>query len=205
MLLKIILSVIIGYILGSLNASLIVGKLFYKKDVREHGSMSAGATNTLRTLGKGAAIAVTVFDVLKGISACLIGQYLVGYIENYGMVGIYLAGLGAVLGHNWPLFFGFKGGKGVLTTFSVILYISPVPALISLGIFVIVVILTKYVSLGSIVGAISWPIISIFFNLPAFGLVVAVFMVVLIVFRHKPNIERLLNGTEKKLSFKRSG
>ncbi|NLY17466.1 MAG: glycerol-3-phosphate acyltransferase, partial [Clostridiaceae bacterium] len=128
MLFKVILSVVIGYLLGSLNASLIIGKIFYKKDVRELGSGNAGATNTLRTLGKSAAAAVLAIDFLKGILACYIGGITAGYIENYGWAGMYLAGLAAIAGHNWPVFYGFKGGKGVLTTFAVILYISPLPA-----------------------------------------------------------------------------
>jgi glycerol-3-phosphate acyltransferase PlsY len=204
MLFKVILSVVIGYLLGSLNASLIIGKIFYKKDVRELGSGNAGATNTLRTLGKSAAAAVLAIDFLKGILACYIGGITAGYIENYGWAGMYLAGLAAIAGHNWPVFYGFKGGKGVLTTFAVILYISPLPALICLGIFIIVVALTGFVSLGSLIAAISWPVISLFFDLPVLMLVIALVMVVLIIFRHKDNIIRLFNGTEKKISIKKN-
>jgi len=200
--LKLILSAIIGYILGSLNASLIIGKVFYKKDIRELGSGNAGTTNTLRSLGKGAATAVFAIDFAKGILACALGYIIVGYIENYGWVGMYLAGLTAVVGHNWPVFYGFKGGKGVLTTFSVILCISPMPAVLCLGVFIVMAILTKYVSFSSLIAAICWPIISLFFNVPALVLAVAIFMVMLIIFRHKDNIIRLFNGTEKKLSIK---
>lgn len=203
MFLKVLLSVVAGYLMGSMNASLIVGKVFYKKDIRQYGSGNAGTTNTLRTLGKGAAIAVLILDILKGFLACIIGQYLVGGTENYGWMGMYLAGFAAVLGHNWPVFFGFKGGKGVLTTFAVILYMSPWPALICLGIFIIIVAMTRYVSLGSILGAICWPVTSLFFDVPSFMLVVAVFMVILIIVRHQKNITRLFQGTENKLSFKK--
>ena len=115
MYLKIALSIIIGYLFGSLNGSLIIGKVFYKKDIRKHGSGNAGTTNTLRILGKNAAIAVIVIDILKGIIACVIGGLLVGNIETFGYIGMYFAGLAAVIGHNWPIF-SFKGGKGVLTT-----------------------------------------------------------------------------------------
>ena len=204
MVLKLILSAIIGYILGSLNASLIIGKVFYKKDIRELGSGNAGATNTLRTLGKGAAAAVFAIDFAKGILACTLGYIIVGYIENYGWAGMYLAGFAAVVGHNWPVFYGFKGGKGVLTTFAVILYISPVPALICLGVFIVMAALTKYVSLSSIIAALCWPVVSFFFDVPALVLVVAVFMVMLIIFRHKDNIIRLFHGTEKRLSIKKN-
>lgn len=204
MIVKIILSAVAGYLAGSLNGSLIIGKMFYKKDVREFGSGNAGATNTLRTLGKGAAAAVFALDFLKGILACVIGRLLAGYNDDYGWAGMCFAGFGAVLGHNWPVFFRFKGGKGVLTTFAVILCLSPVPALICLGIFIAIVALTRYVSLGSVVAAICWPIISVFFNLPALMLALAVFMVILIISRHKDNISRLFKGTEKKISFKKN-
>jgi len=200
--LYVVLSVIIGYLLGSINASVIIGKIFYGKDIREYGSGNAGATNTLRTFGKPAAAAVLVVDFLKGIAACLVGRLLVGHIDNFGWAGVYLAGFAAVLGHNWPVFFGFRGGKGVLTSFAVVLYISPIPALICLAAFIAVVALTGYVSLGSIVGAILWPVVSLFFNLPAVMIAVAVLMSALIVIRHKDNIKRLIDGTEKKLSFK---
>lgn len=205
MYLKIALSIIIGYLFGSLNGSLIIGKFFYKKDVRKHGSGNAGTTNTLRTLGKGAAIAVIVIDIIKGIFACVIGKLLVGDIDNFGYLGMYIAGLAAILGHNWPIFFRFKGGKGVLTTFTVMLYISPVPALICLLIFIIVVTLTRYVSLGSIIAAAFWPVISFVFNLPLTLIILGAFMVVLIIIRHKENIVRLINRTEKKLNFKKTG
>lgn len=204
MLMKIILSIAAGYLLGSLNAALIVSKVFYKKDIRQYGSGNAGLTNVLRTFGKGAAAAVLVLDVLKGILACVIGQLLTGNIENVGWAGMYLGGFAAVIGHNWPVFFGFKGGKGVLTSFAVILYISPLPALICLGVFITVVALTRYVSLGSIIAALCWPIASIFFDLPALMLVIAVIMVVMIIIRHKDNITRLFQGTEKKISLKKS-
>ncbi len=205
MYLKIALSIIIGYLFGSLNGSLIIGKFFYKKDVRKLGSGNAGTTNTLRTLGKGAAIAVIVIDIIKGIFACVIGKLLVGNVDNFGYLGMYVAGLSAILGHNWPIFFRFKGGKGVLTTFTVMLYISPVPALICLLIFIIVVTLTRYVSLGSIIAAAFWPVISFVFNLPLTLIILGAFMVVLIIIRHKENIVRLINRTEKKLNFKKTG
>jgi len=200
--LYIVLSAIIGYLLGSINASVIIGKIFFGKDIREYGSGNAGATNTLRTFGKTAAAAVLIIDFLKGIAACFIGRLLVGYIDNFGWAGVYLAGFAAVLGHNWPAFFGFKGGKGVLTSFAVALYISPVPALICLTVFIVIVAITSYVSLGSVIGAIFWPVVSLFFKLPALMIAVAALMSLLIVMRHKDNIKRLFEGTEKKLSFK---
>ncbi|MCX7773748.1 MAG: glycerol-3-phosphate 1-O-acyltransferase PlsY [Clostridia bacterium] len=200
---KIILSAVIGYLLGSINTSLVVGKLFYRTDVRDHGSGNAGATNTLRTLGKGAAIAVVVGDLLKGIIACLIGRYLAGELMPGVYAGEYLAGMFAVLGHNWPIYFGFKGGKGVMTSFAVVLMFSPLAALLCLAGFVIIVAITKYVSLGSIVCAVLFPIIALVLGEPLMLVLVGAFLALLIVVRHMANIQRLLNGTEKKLSFKK--
>ena len=134
-----------------------------------------------------------------------IEQELRTKVDNFGYLGMYVAGLSAILGHNWPIFFRFKGGKGVLTTFTVMLYISPVPALICLLIFIIVVTLTRYVSLGSIIAAAFWPVISFVFNLPLTLIILGAFMVVLIIIRHKENIVRLINRTEKKLNFKKTG
>ncbi len=204
MVLKIILSALIGYLLGSINTSIIVGKIFYRTDVREHGSGNAGATNALRTLGKGAAICVVVGDLLKGVIACLIGRYLAGELIPGVYAGEYLAGMFAVLGHNWPIYFGFKGGKGVMTSFAVVLMFSPLAALLCLVGFIVIVALTRYVSLGSIVCAILFPIMAFSFGEPLLLVLVGVFLALLIVFRHGANIQRLLAGNEKKLSFKKS-
>jgi len=201
MFIRIVLCVIAGYLLGSLNGSLVVGKLFYKKDVRNYGSGNAGATNTLRSLGPKAAAAVTAVDLMKGILACITGQLVGGYMDSHGYIGMYAAGFAVVIGHNWPIFFGFRGGKGVLTTFAVILYISPVPALICLGVFIVVVALTHYVSLGSLIASVCWPVLSFFFDLPVVLRIIGVLMVALIIARHRDNIRRLMNHTEKKISF----
>lgn len=203
MVFRIILSSIIGYLLGSVNTSIIVGKLFYKTDIREHGSGNAGTTNVLRTLGKGAAAVVLAGDFLKGVIACLIGRFLAGELTPGVYAGEYLAGLFAVLGHNWPVYFGFKGGKGVLTSFAVVLMLSPLSALICLAAFAVVAVLTKYVSLGSMVGGILFPIVACITRQPPLLVAVGVFLGLLIVVRHRTNIQRLLAGDEKKLSFKK--
>ncbi len=204
MVLRIILAALAGYLLGSINTSLLVGKLFYKTDVREHGSGNAGATNTLRTLGKGPALLVVVGDLLKGIIACLIGRYLAGELIPGVYAGEYLAGMAAVLGHNWPIYFGFKGGKGVMTSFAVVLMFSPIAALLCLVGFIIIVAFTRYVSLGSMVCALLFPIMAFIFDEPLLMVLVGTFLALLIVLRHSPNIQRLLAGNEKKLSFKKS-
>lgn len=198
----IILSAVAGYLLGSVNTSLVLGKLFYKKDVRQYGSGNAGATNTLRTLGKTAAIMVVVGDFLKGILACLIGKWLAGETSDGVYGGMYVAGIMAVIGHNWPLYFGFKGGKGVMTAFAVVLMFSPPAALICLLGFILVVAITRYVSLGSIIGGAAFPLVAWILGEQLFLILTGVLLALLIIFRHSSNISRLLNGNEKKLSFK---
>ena len=202
--------VIIGYLLGSINSSLIVGK-FYGVDVRQHGSGNAGATNTLRTLGKKAAIFTTIGDFLKGIIACLAGSLLANLVGISGFtnsVGLMLCGACCVIGHNWPVFFGFKGGKGVLTSFAVLIMMAPFPALIAFTFFIIVVLITRYISLGSMLSAAFLVIIGFFFgdklgveNPVVYASFTAVLAAILI-FRHRGNIKRIINGTESKFSLK---
>lgn len=199
---KIILSALIGYLLGSVNTSLVIGKLFYKKDVRQYGSGNAGATNTLRTLGKTAALMVVIGDSLKGILACLIGRWLAGGASAGVYAGEYAAGVMAVVGHNWPLYFGFRGGKGVMTAFAVVLMLSPIAALISLLAFIAVVAVTRYVSLGSMTGAAAFPLVAWLMGEPLFLVLTGALLAVLIVCRHSSNIRRLVEGNEKKLSFR---
>ena len=201
----ILFSSFIGYLIGSVNTSINVGKLLFRVDVREHGSGNAGATNALRTLGKGAAIAVVIGDFLKGILACLIGRWVFGEL-NPGdgvFIGEYMAGFFAVVGHNWPIYFGFKGGKGVMTSFAVAMMFSPLSALICLAVFIIIVAITRFVSLGSMVSAAIFPVLAIVFNEPLYMVLTGVALVALIIWRHKANIERLVSGNETKLSLKK--
>jgi glycerol-3-phosphate acyltransferase PlsY len=193
--LKVVLSSVIGYLLGSINSSLIIGR-FYDIDIRTHGSGNAGVTNTLRTLGKTAALLVLIGDILKGILSCLIGHYIAGE------TGTIIAGASAIIGHNWPLFFGFKGGKGVLTSFAVVAYIDWKLALLALGAFIIIVSITRYVSLGSMVGAAILPILTILFIRSIEFIIFTIVLGLLVIVKHRSNIERLINGTEAKLGEK---
>ncbi len=203
--LEIIAALGLGYLLGSLNTGVIIGKI-YGKDIRLHGSKSAGLTNTLRVLGKGAALLVLAGDIAKGIIACLIGLRLGVYVQSGGAldcVSLLAAGAGAVIGHNWPLYFGFKGGKGALTAAAVMFMINWGMALASLGFFVLIVALTRYVSLGTISAAAFFVAISF---IPAFDSTVyfhlfAGLMALIIIVKHRSNIQRLLSGTENKLAF----
>ena len=203
--LKIFAALALGYLLGSFNTAVVVGKL-YGKDIKSHGSKSAGLTNTLRVLGRSAALLVLAGDILKGVIACLIGLQLGVYVhsgEASDCVSLLAAGAGAVIGHNWPLYFGFKGGKGALTGAAVLFMFDWVMALICVGVFVLIVAVTRYVSLGTISAAVLFLAISF---VPAFGhtsyfQIFACLMALIIVLKHRTNIERLLSGTENKLAF----
>ena len=200
----------IGYLLGSLNGAVIISRGIHKSDIREHGSGNAGTTNMLRTFGKRAALLTLVFDFVKGILACVLAGLLVKYCSTRFSYfdGVCTGGLFAVFGHNWPIYFGFKGGKGVLTGFAVMLMISPYAALCALGVFIIIVALTRYVSLGSVLAAFSLPLFVLMFRLLehktafSYSLVVSIIFALLIIVRHHTNIARLIKGTESKLSFK---
>lgn len=203
--LKILAALALGYLLGSFNTAVLVGKI-YGKDISSHGSKSAGLTNTLRVLGRTAAVLVLAGDIAKGVVACLIGLALGVYVHARGAtdcVSLLAAGAGAVVGHNWPVYFGFKGGKGVLTAATVMFMINWVMALASLGVFAIVVALTRYVSLGAICAAVFFVAISF---LPVFGNTIyfqifSVLMALMIIVKHRENIKRLLSGSENKLTF----
>lgn len=203
MVIRVILALLAGYLLGSINTSLVIGK-FYKIDVRQYGSGNAGMTNTLRTLGKFPALLVIIGDILKGILACLIGNIiLANTAETYDSIGLMVGGLGAILGHNWPLYFGFKGGKGVLTTLAVIMMMGPSIGLILLSIFIVIVLLTRYVSLGSIIAAIFFPIVAFLMGKEVVFTIFAGIIGLLVIVRHKANIERLINKEESKLGKKK--
>lgn len=205
LILKVALVAVAGYLLGSANSSLIVGR-FYGVDIRQHGSGNAGMTNTLRNLGKTAAMLVTIGDLLKGVIACLIGLYIIGDIPGVGKLGVMVGGAAAILGHNWPVYFGFRGGKGILTSLSVVLMMDWRIGLILLGLFIIVVAVTRYVSLGSILGSALFPVVA---AIPVFSknmvfIIFAALIGVLAIIRHRTNIGRIFSGTESKLGSKKS-
>ena len=195
---------LIGYLLGSINTAVILSKLLYKKDIRLQGSGNAGMTNMQRVYGKKAALFTFLGDFCKGIIAVVIGRLLLGIFASKGLQGAF-----AVVGHTWPLYFGFRGGKGVLTAFSVMLVIAPLPALVAFAVFLITVVITRYVSLGSLLAAASLPACVYFLGDilrsqsglgPVFYL--SVFVAVLIIVRHHANIVRLLRGKESKLNLR---
>ncbi|WP_211219050.1 glycerol-3-phosphate 1-O-acyltransferase PlsY [Thalassospira lucentensis] len=194
-----------GYLLGSLNSSIIVSR-FWGIDVRQHGSKSAGLTNVLRTLGVPAAILVLVFDVLKGVVACLFGDWLGIFVQTGDAVdslGALLAGAAVVVGHNWPIFFKFRGGKGALTAAAVMIMLSWSTALMSLGVFATVILLTRYVSLGTILAVVFFSTYTVLFSSShtIYFNVTVILLACIIVFKHRANVVRLMSGSENKLRF----
>lgn len=189
-----VLACVVSYLIGSIPNGLILGKLLWNVDLREHGSHNIGATNAWRTLGKGPGFLIFLLDLLKGV----IGVYL-GSIWGGTPLALVLGGIFAIVGHSWSLFLRGKGGKGVATGLGVIAMLMPVPTIIVFLLWLTIVYLTGYVSLGSIVAAAMVPILAWAFSAPkeviGFGLIAAIF----IIYRHKANIGRLLNGTESKI------
>ena len=194
-----IIIAIAGYLFGSISFALIVGKLMYNTDVREKGSKSAGATNVLRTLGKKAAIIVTIGDISKGIIAYLVGSYIGGFAGN-NELGALIGGFSAILGHNYPIYFNFKGGKGVLTSLALVLMLNWKASVIALAVFVILLLIFRYVSLASLVATFTNVVLLCIFmwDKPVYC-ITAILAGALIFIKHKSNIKRLISGTESKI------
>lgn len=192
---KFILIAIISYFLGNISFAYILGKLFTKKDVRDYGSGSAGATNALRTFGKKIGIMVFMGDVLKGVAAVIIGR------SFGGQMGAYVAGASVIIGHNWPVLLSFKGGKGVATTIGVMIFVDPFLTSICVALGIIIIIFTRTVSLGSIFGMALAPVVAIIFVRPFDPalLIFCLFVASMSIYRHKSNIKRLFEGKENKL------
>jgi acyl phosphate:glycerol-3-phosphate acyltransferase len=202
------LGLLLAYLFGSIPTAVWVGKYFYNVDVRNEGSGNAGATNTIRILGVKAGIPVITIDILKGFFAVWLMQYFVPASWSADSIIYYkiAAGLLAVIGHTLPIFAGFRGGKGVATLlgFGIALYGWAVG--ISVLLFILVVSLTRYVSLGSILAGIAFPLVVIFyFKITNPGLiVVSIFAALFLLWTHRKNIERLVKGTENKFYFKKT-
>lgn len=197
---------IIAYLIGSINSSILISKAVMGKDIRESGSGNAGATNMLRTMGKKYAIITLVIDILKGVVALLLAMLAIKF--GAYAVSMYIAGVAVVVGHNFPVFFGFKGGKGVATSLGVILLLDWKIGLITLVIALAIMAVSKYVSLGSVMAALVFVIIQIVVMIATDSFDITRFICVvilggLLIIRHRANIKRLLNGTENKLGSKK--
>ena len=204
-----------AYLLGSVDTGILVSKYLYHDDVRTHGSGAAGMTNMLRTFGKKAAALTAAGDVLKGVAAVCLGRWLFGHLPADAAVspylGVYLAAILAVVGHSKPIYFGFKGGKGVLVGAGAALATEPLVCAALLVIFLIEVAITRIVSLGSIIIAALYPVgtlinlIACGANLPTivFSTVCCAIMAAMVIWLHRSNIERLKNGTEYRFGEKK--
>lgn len=202
---EMILAAILAYLLGSIPTAVWVGKRFFNLDIRHHGSGNAGATNTIRVFGLKAGIPVLLFDIFKAWLAVSLSLYLNNpqLSENQHIIYTIILGGLAVLGHVYPVFAGFKGGKGVASLVGVVIFLYPAPFLFILIFFTLMMVFTRIVSLSSITSAIIFPLETIFIfgekSLPL--IILAICIAVFIPFTHRENVKRLLKGTEKKFDF----
>lgn len=203
-----------AYLLGSVDTGILISKYLYHDDVRSHGSGAAGMTNMLRTFGKKAAAMTAAGDVLKGVAAVCIGRWLFGFLPDNAAVspylGVYMTAILAVVGHSKPIYFGFKGGKGVLVAGGAILAIQPILLPFLAAIFLLCLVPTGMVSLGSIAMAASYPVLTLIYGLirglPAGDLIVCVagasVMAVMVIWMHRANIQRIREGKEYRFGHK---
>ena len=201
---------IIAYLIGSINFSVIISKKVAGFDVREKGSGNAGSTNMLRSVGKGAAALTLLCDILKGVVAILIAIGIGNIVKDAdkGLL-VQIAGVAVVLGHTFPIFFGFKGGKGVATALGILLMTIWQIGLICLVFALVLMVLTQMVSLGSCAAAVLFPVLTLFIKehyIVTEGgnyFIYSVILAGIVLYNHRSNIKRMLNGTENKLSFKK--
>lgn len=197
-----VISAVVAYLIGSVNSSILISRIVSGKDIRESGSGNAGATNMLRTMGKKYAVITLVIDILKGVVAVLIAKLA----AKYGGIewGVYAAGALVCIGHCYPVFFGFKGGKGVATGLGVLLMWDWQTALIVLVIAILLMAITRYVSLGSITAAVIFAVIEIIKLKGSVAESICVIVVAaLLIWKHRANIDRLIHGKENKLGSKK--
>ncbi|MFA7572986.1 MAG: glycerol-3-phosphate 1-O-acyltransferase PlsY [Lutispora sp.] len=196
MTIKIIIISVLSYFLGNISVSFLIARYAGGIDIRKHGSGNAGATNVFRTLGAKAGLTAFIGDALKGVFAVLIGK-LIG-----GEDGQIAAGIFVVIGHNWPMLLGFKGGKGIATTIGVMIAINPyiVAAIVPIGL--VIIFITKYVSLASITGMVIFPITMLLIKQPMKLVLFSFLLSAMALYKHKSNIKKLMTGTESKLGNK---
>ena len=205
-----VITAIIAYLIGSINFSVILSKKMAGFDVREKGSGNAGTTNMLRSVGKKAAALTLICDVLKGVVAILIAMFI-GWafkIENQSLL-VQIAGIAVVIGHTFPIFFGFKGGKGVATSLGILIMSNWQIGLICLVFGVLLIALTRMVSLGSCAAAVLFPVLTLFITdnyIVSQGsgyFIYSIILAVIVLFNHRSNIKRIMAGKENRISFKK--
>lgn len=196
------LTLLVSYLLGCFNGSVMTSHFIIRDDVRQHGSGNAGLTNFYRTYGARYALCVIVCDMGKTVLACLIGGYLMHWVVGDWTLGLLIAGIGCELGHMFPVFFGLRGGKGILSGGVLVLLLDWRVALIAWGLFAVLWLTTRYVSLGSIAATASMPV-SVFLLMGHNWLytVLSAAIAALVIWFHRGNIQRLLTGTEKKFQW----
>lgn len=213
---SLLFTIVFSYLLGSLNSAIIVCKVMKKKDIRDYGSGNAGLTNVLRVFGKGAALATLLCDLAKGIIAVLLCRFIVAdcfdimFFNDSRFIG-YVAGISVMIGHIFPIFYGFHGGKGVLIAATTLIAIDPLTCLFSVTVFAVVLAITKYVSVGSISAAIAYPILTFVTQKYILSIgdgvientIMALIIGAIITYMHRSNIKRLINGTENKFGQKK--
>ena len=208
-----IIVAVIAYLIGSVNFSVLISKKMAGFDVREKGSGNAGTTNMLRSVGKKAAAITLICDILKGVVSIVIAIIVGNIVKNLDREFLLqIAGIAVVIGHTFPIFFGFKGGKGVATSLGVLLMSNWQIGLICLVFALVLMVLTRMVSLGSCGAAVLFPVLTLFINQHYTVLtegksgrvyfVYSVILAIIVLYNHRSNIKRILNGTENKLSFK---
>jgi len=213
------LVILVAYIIGGINGAIITSKNLYKRDIRDFGSGNPGLTNFYRSFGMRGTLLVIIIDVLKTVIPILIGWWAFTFFEvedttstyvlNPGMSGRILAGLGVVLGHCFPVFYKFKGGKAVLALGTLLFIIDWRISIVGWGTFIIIVLLTRYVSLGAILGCLAYPAVLLYLRMRSevtastVDVIVAALCSIIIIARHHSNISRLLHGTERRFSFTR--
>jgi len=196
-----LLVIVVSYLLGSVSFSVLFAKLLKGIDIRQYGSGNAGATNTLRVLGKGPAISVLVLDVLKGVAAVWLGTWVGGW----GTWVATLCGIAAIVGHNWPLYFRFRGGKGIATTIGVMATLCLWPALLAGVIAIGSIFITRYVSLGSLIFVALTPVFLLLTGFTQPVLWTSIIIAVFAFWRHRTNIVKIVEGRENKIGSKVKG
>ena len=205
-----IIALVLAYLFGSINFAVIFSSIFLKKDVRELGSGNAGTTNVMRSAGFLPGALTFIFDALKGFAACYVGKLLFEYAATKtdafwveGIYGAFACGLLCMLGHIFPIFFGFKGGKGVATSVGIFAVCSPIAIISGLSVFAVVLLVSKMVSLASLIATVVVVVLSIVLYNGASSIlpivILSIVMGLLVFIKHKDNIKRLINGTERKI------
>lgn len=193
---KLLIAGIMSYLIGSVSSAHLICRKYYGLDILKYGSGNPGTTNVLRVVGKKAAAIVYVADFMKGFLVALIAKLIGG--DTLGL----FCGLFVIIGHDWSLFLNFNGGKGIATSMGVAFALAPKAALFSTAVGIIAIALTRYVSLGSILGSGSFPVILLLLRYPAIYVIYGIIMAAIAIYRHSSNIERLLAGKEHKLGEK---